>query len=213
MQRSIAVVVLLLLSGCANPYMAHYKDTTGGADLSKMAVAPLPGNEPKLVQGTKPDEDNIRMLEDGYGRVGYSYFNAASADSKDALTQAKAVHAEVVIVYSGSTAGGRANYLANYWIKMKSQVLGVHVSELTQQLQVMTGTKQGVYVIAVVKGSAAERSGIQKGDVIRKIGDVELNKAKELRDAVGKLAGQKVTVELWREYQVVQKEVQLDQKQ
>ena len=208
--RTIWLLVLFMLSGCANPFVQFYKDGTGGVDLAKSSSVVLPGGEPKLVQGADVASDTQRMLEDGYSRVGYSLFNAATVDKDDALTQAKAVHAEIVIVYTNKAAA-RTECLANYWIKMKPPVFGVHVQDLTTELRINNGTKKGVYVLAVVKDSPASRAGIVRGDIVRKIGDIEVNEAATLRDTVGKLAGQKVTVEVWRAHQELQKEVQLEQ--
>ncbi len=43
------------------------------------------------------------MMEDGYFMVGYSSFNGGNVDINGSLTQAKRVHASVVIVYSKYT--------------------------------------------------------------------------------------------------------------
>ncbi len=206
MKRATALLVLLMLSGCVNPFVKHYE----GAGSVATAAEP-PAGEPKLVKGTDPDSEALRMLEDGYSRVGFSYFNAAGADVNDALEQARTVHADVVIVYT-SKAGSLNNYLASYWVKMKTPVFGVHMQDLTTELKINSGTKTGAYVIAVVKDSPAARAGIVRGDIVRKIGDIEVDTAATLYDAVAKLAGQKVMVEIWRDHQAVQKEVQLEQR-
>ncbi len=179
--------------------------------MTKASFVVLPSGEPRLVQGTDPKSDNERMLEDGYSPVGYSLFSAGEVDKKQAVEQAKAVHAEVVIVYAAK-AGSRNQYLANYWIKLKPPVFGVHVQDLTTETRINAGSKTGAYVVAVVKDSPAARAGIVRGDVVRKIGDVEVNAAATLRDTVGKLAGQKVMVEIWHDHEAVQKEVQLGQR-
>ena len=213
MKRTLWVPVLLMvmLGGCANPFMKHYQDGSGGLGKQNRAE-PAGAGEPKLTTGTDPDGDALRMLEDGYTRIGVSYFNAASVDAHGALEQAKAVHADSVIVYS-SKAGERHNYLATYWVKLQPPVFGVHMQDLTTETRILSGTKTGAYVIAVVKDSPAARAGIVRGDIIRKIGDVDVNGGAVLYDAVMKYAGQKVMVEIWREHQAVEKEVQLDRKQ
>ncbi len=215
--RATWVLVLFLLSGCANPFVQFYKGTSG-EDVAKSPAAVLPTGEPKLEQGTDRQKDQLRMLEDGYFPAGNSHFNAATIDKGEALAQAKAVHAEVVIVYQATVApargsqSARSEYLADYWVKLKPPVLGVHVRDLTTEIRINSGSKTGVYVIAVVKDSPASRAGIVRGDIVRKIGDGEINDSPGLLAAVAKLAGQKVMVEIWRDHQEVQKEVQLDQR-
>lgn len=211
MKRALCLLLLFMLSGCVNPYAKHYKGSTGLPGPGGAASAVLPAGAPKLVNGTDPDSEALHMLEDGFSRVGFSYFNAASVDANDALEQARAVHAEVVIVYA-SKAGNRYNCLATYWVKLKSPAFGVHMQDLTTETRINSGTRTGAYVIAVVKGSPAALAGIVRGDIIRKIGDVEVTSAATLYDAVAKLAGQKVTVEVWRDHQAVEKEVQLGQR-
>ncbi len=211
MKRMLPVVVLLMLSGCVNPFVKHDSGATGGAGPGNASSAVLPAGEPKLVKGADPDSEGLRMLEDGYGRLGFSYFTAASVDANHALEQARAVHADIVILYA-SKAGDRYDCLASYWVKLKPPVFGVHMQDLTAEIRKSSGTKTGASVIAVVKDSPAARAGIARGDIVSKIGDVEVGSAASLYDAVEKLAGQKVMVEVWRDHEALQKEVQLGQR-
>lgn len=65
---------------------------------------------------------------------------------------------------------------------------------------------------AVVKNSPAFRADILKGDILRKIGDVELYGSASFREIVAKFAGQKIIVEILRDGKEFQKEIQLDQR-
>ena len=61
------------------------------------------------------------------------------------------------------------------------------------------GTETGVYVYSVQKGGAAEKAGLQAGDVIVKIGDYEVTGLEDV-SAMTKYynAGDTVTVEFYR---------------
>jgi hypothetical protein len=86
--------------GCANPYANFYFDLTGGADLTTAPNVVLSNDEPRLTRGSNPDDDFINMLESGYSCIGYSSFNAGNVSDYGAISQAKQVHAEIVLYYS-----------------------------------------------------------------------------------------------------------------
>lgn len=104
----IVSVVLVLLQGCATPFAQFYNDTVGGMDVTKHPNVVLSTGEPKVIRGNIEEQDSLKMLEDCYYSVGYSSFNAGNVDENGAITQAKKVHASVVILYSkytGSVSG------------------------------------------------------------------------------------------------------------
>lgn len=96
-------VIALLLSGCAAPFSKFYYDQTGGIDITKSSTVVIAEGGPILYQGNKEEDDSLKMREDGYAILGYSSFNAGNVDENDAITQAKKVHASVVIIYSSYT--------------------------------------------------------------------------------------------------------------
>ena len=51
----------------------------------------------------------------------------------------------------------------------------------------MFGIPVGVYVTTVVEGSAAEKAGLQEGDVIRYINDVEITSDVQLRELISSI--------------------------
>lgn len=262
MRAILLLVISLVLTGCANPFVEFYHDSTGGIDLSKAPGVVLPTGEPKLFQGNNPDTDHQLMLEDGYNLVGYSSFNGGNVNVNDALIQAKNLYAETVLVYStytgtrsgvvplslpdtrtstttlsGSAYGsdgysnfyGTANtttygtqtsyipysvnrhdYLATYWIKMKPPILGVSTRDLTPELRQSIGSNKGALVIAVDRNSPAFRADILKGDILRRINEVELYDANNFHNIIVNFAGQKVVVEILRDGKEIRKEIQLD---
>ena len=108
--RAVLSLLMLGLAACANPFVQFYQDRTDGTDLTKSSVVVLPTGEPKMFRGADQEADYQRMLEDGYNLVGFSSFNGADVNVDDALTQAKAVHAEIVLIYSKHT-GTRSGML------------------------------------------------------------------------------------------------------
>lgn len=113
----------------------------------------------KMYVSNHYDEDNISMLEDGYDMMGSSGFTAGSIDPDLALTHAKSIKADVVLVYSkpgskrpglsklelireAANASGEVDaellkddteqfrYYASYWAKLPMPSLGLHVIKL-----------------------------------------------------------------------------------
>ena len=79
--------------------------------------------------------------------------------------------------------------------EVKRAILGVRIQDITSELADKEGIKEykGVFVPEVVDGSAADKAGIKKGDVILKINDIEVNSTSELQAEVSKYyPGQKV---------------------
>lgn len=104
MIRTISLLLVsMILTGCANPFMQYYQDRTGGRDLTKLQTVIIPSGEPKLFRGGDREVDYQRMLENGYNLVGFSSFNGADVSISGALTQAKAVHAEIALIYTKYT--------------------------------------------------------------------------------------------------------------
>jgi hypothetical protein len=101
--KLFVVISSLFVSGCASPFAQFYFDKTGGLDITKKPYVILSNDTPKIFRGSDLNIDYQRMLEDGYGLVGYSSFNAGNVNENDAISQAKKVHASVVLIYSRYT--------------------------------------------------------------------------------------------------------------
>lgn len=79
--------------------------------------------------------------------------------------------------------------------EVKRAILGVRIQDITAELADKEGITEmkGVFVPEVVEGSAADKAGIRKGDIILKINDVEVNSSSNLQEQVSKYyPGQKV---------------------
>jgi S1-C subfamily serine protease len=72
--------------------------------------------------------------------------------------------------------------------KVQRALLGVSIQEINQNLMDEKNLKdlKGVYVAEVVEKGAAEKAGIEKGDVILKIDGDEVNSSSRLQEKVGK---------------------------
>lgn len=94
-------------------------------------------------------------------------------------------------------------YYASYWAKLPMPLLGVHIIKLKQKSaaeseEVAAPEQKGLKIIAVIKDSPAAKATITKGDVLLKIGEMDLVKPDDLFAAVKRYAGQTVPVELQR---------------
>ena len=197
----------------ANPYTKNY--------VSRMPAPKGATAEPvKVFRGQDKVEDYQRLLEDGYDLLGYASFEARDVPPEKLTEQAERVHADVALVYtarSGQTpasvkldqAKSRQkenatqpseeakpsdnkfyNYFASFWTKLPTPLLGVHV----KQDQDEGLPERGVEIIAVIKGSPAASAGLQKGDTLLRLGEVELSKPELLPQAALRYAGQSVEV-------------------
>ncbi|OHB84320.1 MAG: hypothetical protein A2Z38_08395 [Planctomycetes bacterium RBG_19FT_COMBO_48_8] len=91
--------LLLVMSGCSNPYTQFYTDYTEGINVLNDPRFIVGTSEPKLFNGSTIEQDRQRMLENGYMMIGASSFNGAGVRQRAAIEQAKKVYADTVIVY------------------------------------------------------------------------------------------------------------------
>ena len=169
--------------------------------------------EPKIYAGADKIADKHRMEERGFELIGYSDFKAGNVAPELALPQAKKVHADVVLVYSERAdqvaasakiqqlreakktgqapveAGASYTYFASYWAKLAKPSIGVHV-----KVPEKDDEAEGLKVLVVLDGSAAEKAGLLKDDFLISIGEVALLKVTDLAKAVSQYAGQTVDV-------------------
>ena len=223
--------------GTANLYEKNYKAQNQGNLKSQS-----PNPETKMYVSNHKEEDNIAMMEDGYDMMGTSGFEAGNVPADFALQHGKNIKADTVLVYSkyGSaktpdskmqlikeamkskgevTAKDLAeeeekyHYYASYWAKLPTPLMGVHVIKLIQVTDNGPKPEAGLKAIAVIKESPAAKAGMQKGDVVLKLGDVKMNKSDDLFAAVKRYAGQTVPVEFERNGEIVTTTVALNARQ
>jgi hypothetical protein len=108
-------------------------------------------------------------------------------------------------------------YYATYWAKLPPPVLGVHVIKLVSRSsgaesgdkEVRPKSNDGVRVIAVIHGSAAEKAGLLRGDQLLSINQEKVQDAAELSNLVRKYRGKSVQLQLERQNEPVKLEAQL----
>lgn len=73
----------------------------------------------------------------------------------------------------------------------RSPVLGIQGESLNTQLAEYFGVKDGVLVMSVTKGSAAEKAGLKAGDVIVKVENTKVTSAREITNALRSVKSRK----------------------
>jgi S1-C subfamily serine protease len=94
----------------------------------------------------------------------------------------------------------------------KPAIFGLSVRELNNEQRKELNSNIGVIVSSVVKGSPAYLADFLKGDIIKKIGDIDLYDAKSYDSSLQKYEGQKVNVIYVRDGKEMEKEIQFNYK-
>lgn len=112
-----------------------------------------------------------------------------------------------------NSAAEIANDLINYGYVTGKPQLGLTCKNIDSSVAQAYNMPVGAYVMSVSSGSAAEKAGIQQGDVITKINDKEISTIEELNNEKNKFsAGDTVTLTLVRAGQEMKVDVTLDEK-
>ncbi|WP_232411015.1 PDZ domain-containing protein [Methylophilus sp. 5] len=114
-----------------------------------------------------------------------------------------------------ATTPGNYRYYASYWAKLPPPLLGIHVIKLVPKKSAQdddtphTANSDGVRVIAVIHGSAAEKSGVLRGDQLLSINHEKVDDAAQLSSVVRKYRGKAVTLQLERQGEPLALDAQL----
>jgi len=207
-------------------------------DSQLKSLSPSPSTQ--LERRKNQEEDNTRMLENGYDMMGSSTFVSTSVSDDLALQHGKDLKADTVLIYNknipiktnivrfdgdkeGEKSADEVNksaeqmpqtiHYASYWAKLPMPLLGVHIIKLIPAENdgaVKADEVRGLTVIAVIKESPAAKASIFKGDNLLKIGEQLLDKPDDLFAAVKQYAGKTVPVEVQRGNDVVKMRVALN---
>lgn len=77
------------------------------------------------------------------------------------------------------------------FMSWRSSIVGIEAESLDSQLAEYFGVKEGVLVRSVVRGSAAEKSGLRAGDVIVKVDDNRITSPREISASIRATRGKK----------------------
>ena len=103
----------------------------------------------------------------------------------------------------------RSSFDAVYFIKRKYS-LGVQTQALTDDERKLIQTNSGVHVKFVIEGTPAYTADIFKGDLILKLGEDRVQSTDQFSSLAAKYRGQLVTVTIYREGKLIEKQVQLN---
>ncbi|MFC1896452.1 PDZ domain-containing protein [Thermodesulfobacteriota bacterium] len=92
----------------------------------------------------------------------------------------------------------RYDYLATYWVKLKPPVFGAHVRDVNNEERQEIGSNKGVMIVAVINDSPAFLEDILKGDILKRIGSVEIIDSSSFQKALELHQGDSVQVEFIR---------------
>ncbi len=84
--------------------------------------------------------------------------------------------------------------------KISRAFLGVNYQVVTRDYAVLNEIPQGAYIMEVIKGSPAEKSGIEPGDIITKIDGETVGAPNFISEFIrSKKPGDKINVEVWKD--------------
>lgn len=98
--------------------------------------------------------------------------------------------------------------------KISRPILGIRYKVIDRENAILNEVPEGAYVMEVVPESGAEKSGIEKGDIIVKIDGKQIGTDTDLAAIVReKNVGDKIRLQVWRDKKISEKEVTLTEAQ
>lgn len=105
----------------------------------------------------------------------------------------------------------RYNYIATFWKKNAEPVeFGVLLRALTPAERRKIGGNIGFKVRAVIIGSPAFYANVLRGDVIERVGDINLRVDSDIHSAAVKYKGTSTTILLWRDGKMINEHVKMN---
>ncbi|MEA3355569.1 MAG: trypsin-like peptidase domain-containing protein [Patescibacteria group bacterium] len=96
--------------------------------------------------------------------------------------------------------------------KFSRPYLGVRYQMLDKKTAILNSIPQGAYIVEVVLGSPAEKSGLKENDIVTKIGEVLLTEKNDLSLVISKKrAGDEVKLGVYRGTETIQFKVKLEE--
>lgn len=102
------------------------------------------------------------------------------------------------------------NFLANK--KISRPFLGVNYNVVTAEMASAQGLPEGVFIVKVVSGSAADKAGVKPNDIITHVGGIKINSENTLASLILKhKVGEKVELSIWRNGKEIELETVLQE--
>lgn len=101
------------------------------------------------------------------------------------------------------------DHTATYWRRAPAPVLGLMVSELSEEERKAIQSNRGVSVRVVTRRSPAFLADVFRGDIVRRVGTHDVVGADDFFEQVMDQAGKTLDLELWREGKTLKKRVTL----
>ncbi len=172
---------------------------------------------------------SLRLIKDSYGVEDFIQTDAAINPGNSGGALVDLTGAVVGINTAIATSGMSATYIGYGFAipinlakavaqdliangKVSRGYIGIRISEVDAAMAKAVGLDKpkGIMVQELVEGGAAEEADIKAGDVILKIDDKEVNQPNELQSYVAtKRAGQTVTLTLFRNGEIITRDVTL----
>lgn len=104
----------------------------------------------------------------------------------------------------------RYDYFASYWAKGVPGKFGAQLQDLTPDQRWDLGRNRGAMIKVIVDGSPAFRADVLEGDVVLAIRGEEIVDTSDFISRTRALAGESVTITVWRKGTTLEREVQLN---
>ncbi|PZQ15482.1 MAG: hypothetical protein DI564_09155 [Rhodanobacter denitrificans] len=215
----IVVAGLAALGGCATTRSVHVEPAAGADATEAERYTEEPGRDaatvsafraaaptaPQWSDGVDPLADRNRLGAEGYAHVGTSRFAQWDAHARDAAAaRAQAVGADRALLYAGTAASEAA---VAYYVRFRLP-FGATFRDLREDERAALG-RSGVRIGSVLAGTPAEEANLIGGDVVVAIDRAAVADRAGFQAALRRLAGRRVTLEVIRNGETLQRSVRL----
>ncbi|NOY66428.1 MAG: hypothetical protein GXP13_03345 [Gammaproteobacteria bacterium] len=151
---------LLLLQACANPL--HYYWSYVPLQNPKDDMFIQSNGDVNYIEVDDMEKASAEMHVKGFIMMGYCYMDSPQLEFVGVRASQKwgnELGVDTVILKYGD-----GNYLATYWSKPKTYILGAYYKDMSAEFRQKKRIKQGVMVVSVVDGSPAYHAEIKTGE-------------------------------------------------
>jgi hypothetical protein len=160
----------------------------------------ISGSVPLTVPDIQTSYSDVSGTIYGFGGGSASYFGSGTTTTYGTQTS--------YIPYNQR----RFDHFATFWIKQKLPakhwILGMHFRPLPIEIRQKMGSNKGVLIFAVIKKGPFYMADIISGDVLLKIGEIEIYGKEDVKKTKS-YKGNEVDVVIWREGKTITKKVKL----